>query len=149
MQMHKNSLNQVVLIGRLGQNPEQRSTTSGMTIANMSIATTTSKKVEFAANEWTEETEWHRCTAFGKIAEHACRYGAKGRLVYLIGKLQTRKWTDNNGTDHYTTSVLIDQFQFLDKNENAQSKSPYVQQETIPDSTDTPPVPEEEDDLPF
>jgi len=147
--MHKHSLNQVVLIGRLGQDPEQRATTSGMTVANMSIATTTSKKSDFAPYEWKEETEWHRCTAFGKIAEHVCRYGAKGRLIYVIGKLQTRKWTDNGGTDHYTTSILVYQFQFLDKKENYQSRSPYPQQETIPEATETQKAQDEEDDLPF
>ena len=147
--MHKHSLNQVTIIGRLGQAPERRSTTTGLAIATMSIATTTTRKVEFATNEWQEETEWHKCTAFGKQAEYIHRYGSKGRLVYLLGRLQTRKWTDNGGTDRYTTSILVDQFQFLDKNENTQSKSPYAQQETIPESTDTHPEPEEEDDLPF
>ena len=147
--MHKYSLNQVTLIGRLGQNPELRTTTTGTTIANMSIATTTSRKVDFAQNEWQEETEWHRCTAFGKIAEHIGRYGSKGRLCYLIGRLQTRKWTDNGGTDHYTTSILVDQFQFLDKSENSQPRQIYDQQETIPSGQESPALPDEEEDLPF
>ena len=147
--MHKHSLNQVIIIGRIGQDPERRTTTSGLDIANMSVATTTAKKVEFARDEWKEETEWHRCTAFGKIAAYITRFAAKGRLVYLSGRLQTRKWTDNGGTDHYTTSILVEQFQFLDKGDQVQPKSPYQDQETLPEAEEPSIPPEEDDDLPF
>lgn len=147
--MHKHSLNQVTIIGRLGQAPERRSTTTGLAIANMSVATTTTRKADFSNDQWQEETEWHKCTAFGKQAEYIHRYGSKGRLVYLLGRLQTRKWTDNGGTDHYTTSILVDQFQFLDKGEQVQPRSPYQEQETLPESEGSPQPPEKEDDLPF
>lgn len=147
--MHKTSLNQVVLIGRLGQDPDRRDTTSGTIVVNLSIATTTTRKVEFT-DQWSEETEWHKCVAFGKIAEYIHKYGSKGRQCYVIGRLQTKKWTDNAGVDHYTTSVLIDQFQYLDKREQqGQSRSPYQQQETTPETPSYhEPLPPE-DDLPF
>lgn len=145
--MHKNSLNQVVIIGRLGQDPDRRDTSSGTIVVNLSLATTTTRKVEFT-NEWSEETEWHKCVAFGKIAEHIHKYGAKGRQCYLLGRLQTKKWTDKGGVNHYTTSILIDQFQFLDKRDQSQPRSPYQQQETIP-AESVPSLPQEEDDLPF
>ena len=155
--MHKYSLNQVVLIGRLGMAPEKRISTSGVVIANISLATTTTRRVEFS-DEWSEETEWHKCIAFGKIAEHICNYGDKGRLCNVIGRLQTRKWTDQGGVDHYTTSIIVEQFQFLDKREqqayvpgnasNKGARSIYPEQETIPD-----PDPKDdnyqEEDLPF
>ncbi len=154
--MNKNSLNQVVLIGRMGMAPEQRSSTSGMIIANISIATTISKKVEFS-EDWTEETEWHKCVAFGKTAEHICKYGDKGRLCNIIGRLQTRKWVDQKGVDHYTTSIIVEQFQFLDKRDQSyrpgeqpksNQRSVYPEQEVLPDPGDDNAQIDEEE-LPF
>ncbi|MDZ7795545.1 MAG: single-stranded DNA-binding protein [Candidatus Marinimicrobia bacterium] len=152
--MHKYSLNQVVLIGRLGMAPEQRETTSGTVIANISLATTTTRKVEFDPDKWEENTEWHKCVAFGKIAQFICNYGDKGRLCNVIGRLQTRKWTDQGGVDHYTTSIVVEQFQFLDKRDQSyqpQCRQPiYPDHQSIPDrDNDNMDIPQDTEDLPF
>ena len=104
------SLNKVTLIGNLGRDPEVRSTHDGMKIVNLSIATSESWK-DRNSGERRERTEWHRVVIFnenlGKVAEQYLRKGSK---VYLEGALQTRKWTDQNGQDKYTTEVVLQRY---------------------------------------
>ena len=104
------SLNKVTLIGNLGRDPEVRSTQDGMKIVNLSIATSESWK-DRNSGERRERTEWHRVVIFnenlGKVAEQYLRKGSK---VYLEGALQTRKWTDQNGQDKYTTEVVLQRY---------------------------------------
>ena len=104
------SLNKVTLIGKLGRDPEVRSTQDGMKIVNLSIATSESWK-DRNSGERRERTEWHRVVIFnenlGKVAEQYLRKGSK---VYLEGALQTRKWTDQNGQDKYTTEVVLQRY---------------------------------------
>ena len=98
-------VNKVILIGRLGNDPEMRYMPSGEAVANLSIAT---------SENWTdkntgakrEKTEWHRVVAFRKLAEIIGQYCKKGDQIYIEGKLQTRKWSDKNGQDHYTTEKI-------------------------------------------
>jgi single-strand DNA-binding protein len=105
------SLNKVMLIGNLGRDPELRYTTSGQAVASLAIAT--SEKFKNKNGEMEERTEWHRVTLWGKLAEIAKEYLAKGRTVYIEGRLQTRKWTDRDGNDRYTTEIVGDRMQML------------------------------------
>lgn len=105
------TVNKVILVGNLGRDPETRSTQSGMTVATLSVATT--ERTKQADGEWGDHTEWHRVAVFGKTAETAARYLTKGRQVYIEGKLRTRKYTDRNGIEKYSTEVLADQVRFL------------------------------------
>lgn len=105
------SVNKVILVGRLGADPEVRQTQSGMSIAKISLATTERKKED--DGNWTEMTEWHRVTAFGRTAETAGQYLTKGRQIYVEGRLRTSKYTDKNGIEKYSTEVICDRLQFL------------------------------------
>jgi single-strand DNA-binding protein len=98
------SLNKVTLIGHLGKDVEMRYTPSGDAVANMTVATSESWK-DKNTGEKKEQTEWHRVAFFGKIAEVCGQYLNKGSQVYIEGSLHTRKWTDKEGQDRYTTEI--------------------------------------------
>lgn len=103
-------VNKVILVGTLGKDPEVKYTANSNAIANLSVATSESWK-DKNTGEKQEKTEWHRVVIFGKLAEIAGQYLTKGSQVYLEGKLQTRKWQDQNtGQDRYSTEVVIDGF---------------------------------------
>ena len=104
-----NGINKVTLIGNLGAKPEIKYASNGSSIANLSIATNESW-VDKNTNEKREKTEWHRVCLFGKLAEIAEQSLDKGSKVYLEGKLQTRKWQDKSGQDHYTTEIIVSGF---------------------------------------
>ncbi|WP_339807026.1 single-stranded DNA-binding protein [uncultured Marinobacter sp.] len=109
-------VNKVILIGNLGQDPETRYTPNGNAVVNLSLATDESYK-DRQTGQMVPKTEWHRIVMFGKIAEVAGQYLHKGSKVYIEGKLQTRKWTNKEGQDVYTTEVVVDingQMQMLD-----------------------------------
>lgn len=97
------SLNKVYLIGRLGTDPEVKHTASGVAVASLSVATDESYTSK--DGQKVEKTEWHRVVAWGKQAEFCGNYLAKGRLIYVEGKLETRKWQDQAGVERYTTEV--------------------------------------------
>ncbi len=105
------SVNKVILIGRLGQNPEVRYTPSGAGVANFSVATNESWTDKSGQKQ--ERTEWHKVVVWGKLAELCGQYLAKGRQVYLEGRLQTREWKDKEGQTKYTTEVQAQTVQFL------------------------------------
>jgi len=98
------SVNKVILIGNLGKDPEVRYTASGDAMANFSLATTESWK-DKSTGEKKELTEWHRISLFGKLGEIAGQYLKKGSQVYIEGSLRTRKWTDKEGQERYTTEI--------------------------------------------
>lgn len=102
------SLNRVQLIGHLGSDPEIRATQDGKPIANMSIAT--SDTWNDAQGQKQEKTEWHRVVVFGRLAEIVQQYLKKGSQIFVEGKLQTRKWTDKQGIERYSTEVVLGQF---------------------------------------
>ena len=109
-------VNKVILIGNLGQDPETRYTPNGNAVVNLNLATDESYK-DRQTGQLVPKTEWHRIVMFGKIAEVAGQYLRKGSKVYIEGKLQTRKWTNKEGQDVYTTEVVVDingQMQMLD-----------------------------------
>ena len=106
-------LNKVTLIGRLGADPEVRYMPSGGAVTNIGLATTRRWK-DRQSGERRDETEWHRVAFFNRIAEIAGEYLRKGSLVYIEGRIRTRKWQDQNGQDRYTTEIIAEQMQMLD-----------------------------------
>jgi single-strand DNA-binding protein len=110
------SVNKVILIGNLGKDPEVRYAPSGAAICNITLATSRQWK-DKASGEKQEETEWHRVVFYDRLAEIAGEYLKKGRPVYVEGRLKTRKWTDKEGVDKYTTEVIADQMQLLGSRE--------------------------------
>lgn len=101
-------VNKVIIVGTLGNDPEVKYSASGSSIANLSVATSEQWK-DKQTGEKKEQTEWHRVVIFGKLAEIAGEYLRKGSQVYIEGQLRTRKWTDSNGVDKYTTEIVIPQ----------------------------------------
>ena len=106
-------LNKVTLIGRLGTDPEVKYMPSGGAVTNVGLATTRRWK-DRQTGEKRDETEWHRVTFFNRVAEVAGEYLRKGSLVYIEGRIRTRKWQDQNGQDRYTTEIIAEQMQMLD-----------------------------------
>jgi len=111
--MAKGTVNKVILIGRLGADPEVRYTAGGSAIVNLSIATNEMWK-DKQTGESQERTEWNRVVFFGRLAEIVGEYLKKGSRVYVDGSLRTRKWQDKSGNDRYTTEVVADEMQMLD-----------------------------------
>jgi len=105
-------INKVILVGNLGRDPEIKYTASGGAIANLTIATSESWN-DKQTGEKVEKTEWHRVVAFQRLAEIMGEYLKKGSQVYIEGKLQTRKWQDQNGQDRYTTEIVANDMQML------------------------------------
>jgi len=105
------SVNKVILIGNLGRDPETRYTTGGDAVTNLNIAT--SEQWKDKNGEKQERTEWHRVVLFGRQAEIAGEYLKKGRSVYIEGRLQTRKYTDKDGVEKYSTEVVGDRMQLI------------------------------------
>jgi single-strand DNA-binding protein len=104
------SVNKVILVGNLGKDPEVRRTTSGDPIVNLSLATSESWR-DKSSGERKEKTEWHRVVIFNKnLADVAEKYLRKGSKVYVEGQLQTRKWTDKDGAEKYSTEVVLQNF---------------------------------------
>ena len=105
------SVNKVILLGNLGRDPETRYTTGGEAVTNLRIATTEQWKDK--SGEKQEKTEWHSVVLFGRQAEVAGEYLKKGRSVYIEGRLQTRKWTDKEGVEKYSTEIVGDRMQLI------------------------------------
>ncbi len=110
-------VNKVILIGRLGQDPELRYTPSGQPVASFSIATNEAWKGKDGTMQ--ERTEWHNIVLWARLAELANEYLKKGSMVYLEGRLQTRNWDDKDGIKHYRTEIVVQNMQFLDSRDQA------------------------------
>lgn len=108
------SVNKVILIGNLGQEPELRYTGSGTAVCNMSLAT--NETYTNRDGEEVQNTEWHRIVAWGRLGEICNEYLDKGSQVYFEGKLQTRSWNDDDGNTRYSTEVKAQEMMFLDSN---------------------------------
>ncbi|XKH60342.1 single-stranded DNA-binding protein [Halomonas sediminis] len=106
-------INKVILIGNLGQDPEVRFTPSGTAVANLNLATTDTW-MDKQSGQRQERTEWHRVVMFNKLAEIGQQYLKKGSKLYIEGRLQTRKWQDQNGQDRYSTEIVANDMQMLD-----------------------------------
>lgn len=119
------SLNKVMIIGRLGRDPELRYTQSGSPVCNLTLATDESYK-DRDGNK-VDQTEWHKVVVWGRQAETVANYLRKGRLAYVEGSLQTRKWQDQQGQDRYTTEIKAFNVQFLDSQRDAEGGGDYQQ----------------------
>jgi len=134
-------LNKVQLIGNLGRDPELRHTQDNTAVCSFSIAT--AERFKNKEGEWVDNTEWHNIVAWGKLAEICGQYLHKGKQVYLEGKIQTRKWQDQEGGDRYTTEVKAYEMKMLgSKGDSQQSSGNYT-------PAPTPTNNEPDDDLPF
>jgi len=111
-------INKVILVGNLGQDPEVRYTANGSAVANISVATS-EQWTDRQSGQKQEKTEWHRVIMFGRLGEIAGEYLRKGSQVYLEGKLQTRKWTDQQGVERYTTEIVANEMQMLGGRDNS------------------------------
>ena len=130
-------MNTVIISGNLGANPEVRTTASGLAVANLSVATNERVKQD---GEWTDHTEWHRVTVFGKQAEVCGKFLAKGSKVTIQGKLRTRKFADKDGRDKWTTEILADNVEFMGQAQTSASPPPAQ-------PTNSRPV--QDDEIPF
>ena len=125
------SVNKVIILGRLGADPEVRFTPSGDAVCNLSVATSENWKDK--AGERQERTEWHRVVLYRRLAEVAGEYLKKGRPVYLEGRLQTNKWQTKDGQDRYTTEIIGDQMKMIGGREDNNSQN---EASTKPQSND-------------
>ena len=118
--MAKGTVNKVILMGRLGQDPDIRYAASGAAVAKFSVATTEREK---KGDQWEDRTEWHRVVCFGNTAENAGKYLSKGSSVFLEGALRTNQW-EKDGVKHYSTEIVVRDMQFVGgKPDGAQSGS--------------------------
>ncbi|MCK4883578.1 MAG: single-stranded DNA-binding protein [Candidatus Diapherotrites archaeon] len=125
------SVNKVILVGNLGKDPEIRYTNNGNCITNFSLAT--SRVWKNKDGEKQDETEWHRCVAFGRTAEICGEYLHKGSLIYIEGRLQTRDWEDKDGVKRYTTEVIIENMKMLGSKGDTASHAYSQEQADLPD----------------
>jgi single-strand DNA-binding protein len=150
------NLNKVMLIGRAGKDPDVRYAASGSAIVNLSVATSETWK-DKASGEKKEATEWHRVVFFERLAEIVGEYVGKGDLIYVEGKLTTRKWQDKEGQDRYTTEIRASSMQMLggkrergDDAERPSEDAPTERQRPAATSGDAPaPDPFADQDIPF
>lgn len=119
-------LNRVMIIGHLGQDPEVKYLPSGAAVCNISVATSESWK-DKQTGEAQEKTEWHRISAFGKLAEIMGEYLKKGSQVYIEGSIQTRKWQDKDGNERYTTEIKARDMQMLGGRGEVRQEQPSQQ----------------------
>jgi single-strand DNA-binding protein len=112
------SVNKVIILGRLGQDPELKYTPSGAAVCNFSLATSESW-TDKSSGQKNEKTEWHRVVVWGKLAELCNQYLSKGRQAFVEGKLQTRSWDDKDGNKRYTTEISASTVQFIGANAGA------------------------------
>jgi len=110
--MAKGTVNKVIILGRLGQDPEARSTANGTQVVNLNVATNELGRADEQGNR-PDLTEWHRIVLFGRMAENAAQYLKKGSQVYIEGRIQTRKWQDQSGQDRYSTDIVGNEMQFI------------------------------------
>ena len=142
------SVNKVILLGNLGQDPDIRTMQSGKKVATMSIATSDSwKDKETGTNQ--ERTEWHRVVLWRRLAEIAGEYLKKGSKIYIEGQLQTRKW-EQEGQTRYTTEIIARDMQFLDSKGSSNASSTQKSSEMNDQSVaDVPDSAIDDDDIPF
>ena len=141
-------VNKVILIGNLGQDPEVKYMPNGNAVANVTIATSESWK-DKNTGEQIDKTEWHRVVFFRRLAEIVGEYLKKGSKIYIEGKLQTRKWQDKNGVDHWTTEIIANEMQMLDSRGTGAPAQQRPNQESQ-QAASAPPVNDDfDDDIPF
>lgn len=155
--MASRGVNKVILVGNLGQDPDVKYMPNGDAVVNVTLATSETWK-DKASGENREKTEWHRVVMFRRLGEIAGEYLRKGSKIYIEGKLQTRKWQGQDGTDRYTTEIVANEMQMLDSKGGQESSSAsggYTQKSSAKQAPTSPPtqaVPADssfDDDIPF
>lgn len=139
--MASRGVNKVILIGNLGQDPEVRYSQNGAAICNITVATSETWRDKNTGNTQ-EKTEWHRVVAFQRLAEIMGEYLKKGSKVFIEGRLQTRKWQDQQGSDRYTTEIVADNMQMLDSKGEGIGSQGVGQRQVQPGK-------QPDDDIPF
>jgi len=150
------SVNRVIVLGNLGRDPEVRYSASGTAVCSLSVATSRSWK-DKTSGEKQEEVEWHRVVFYDRLAEVAGEYLAKGRPVYVEGRLKTRKWTDKDGVDRYSTEIIGESLQLLGGREDGGERGERPAAAPAPAARPAPTKPaarstgfdDMEDDIPF
>lgn len=150
------SINKVILVGNLGKDPELKYMPSGDAVTNFSIATTDKYK-DKQTGEPKETTEWHRISAFQKLAEICGQYLKKGSQVYIEGRIRTRKWTDSSGVEKYSTEIVAEKMQILGNKPSGQVSTSTSAADYAAMDHQTPPVNQSapsslsamDDDIPF
>ena len=158
--MSRGTLNKVILIGRVGADPEVRYMPNGNAVANVRLATNESYK-DKTTGQMQEATEWHRVVMYGKLAEIVGQYVQKGKLVYIEGRIRTNKWQDQSGQDRYTTEIIANEMQLLGGNGGRDDNEGFNQEAAAPTSNKARPAKSEsapppadldkfeDDDIPF
>jgi len=132
------SVNKIILVGRLGKDPEVKKMTSGESVANVTLATSETYKDKSGQKQ--EKTEWHNLVFYRRLAEIAGQYLTKGSMIYVEGKIQTRKWQIKEGQDRYTTEIIVNEMTMLGgKSAGGQATQPIAQS----------PKQDEDFDIPF
>lgn len=142
------NLNKVQLIGRVGRDAEMRHMQNGNAVANLSIATSETWK-DKSSGDKKEATEWHRCVFFDRLAEVVGEYAKKGTLIYVEGKLKTRKWTDKDGSDKYTTEIHCHEMKLLSSRQDGGERPAQERPAAKPAPRSSAPDPFDEDSIPF
>jgi len=140
-------INKVILVGRLGRDPEVRHTNTGNIVVNFTVATSDTW-TDRQTSEKKEKTEWHRVVAFQKLAELCGNYLSKGRQVYVEGSLQTREWADKDGNKRHTTEIVASTVQFLGDIANNKQPGASFSESDMPVSAG-PTFSDSDDDIPF
>jgi single-strand DNA-binding protein len=138
-------INKAILVGRLGKDPEIRYTPDGAMVTSFSVATDEVWKDK--SGEKVQKTEWHRIVTFGKLAEICGKYLAKGKLVYIEGRIQTRSWDDKEGKKHFTTEIIANNMKMLDPKGAARGDETPAAYDAAPQFPDGETMPA--DDVPF
>jgi len=153
--MAQRGINKVILVGRLGKDPEVRYMPNGNAVASLTLATSETWKDKNTGQQQ-DKTEWHRIVMFRRLAEIAGEYLKKGSQIYIEGKLQTRKWQDQNGQDRYTTEIIADELQMLGGRNSAATEQQPEPNTPTPSAQPAPaaqgPAPgfdDFDDDIPF
>lgn len=148
--MASRGINKVILLGNLGSDPDIRHTADGRAIANLRLATGEAWKDQ--QGQLQERTEWHRVVMYGRTAEIARDYLRKGSKLYLEGRIQTRKWQDKDGRDQYTTEIIAQEFQMLDRKDDSTAPEPSpnpTRRATPANAAPSTGAPAFDDDIPF
>jgi single-strand DNA-binding protein len=141
------TVNRVILIGRLGKDPQVRFTQEGTAVANFSVAT--DESFTDRAGDKQTRTEWHSIVAWKRLAEISGEYLSKGRAAYIEGSLRTRKWTDQQGNEHTKVEIVASRIVLLGSKNGSQQNSNGSSPNRMPSEQPQPPAPEVEDDIPF
>lgn len=140
------SVNKAIILGRLGRDPEARYLPDGTCVANLSVATS------YKPQNGDEVVEWHRCVAWDRLGEIISEYAKKGDLIYIEGRLQTRKWTDKDGNEKYTTEIVAERVQLIGRTQrgegNASEPRELAAKQKSQSSADGG-IAEMDDDIPF